>query len=361
MKSPFKTLTISVCSLVSGFYSNAQTLVTPGSLVGFSPNGYVGVNTGTNSPAFMLSVHSGTNQLNDGIQVLQKNASSAALRLDNAYTGGRSWGILSTSNGNTQGGGKLLFYDYSGGGERMVVTGTGSVGIGAFGSGNPLERLHVHDGAIRITGANNNGGPMVLFGGAINGNTSGAPNGQWGIEYVNNTSNPALCGLNFWRPNFAHNISGGGAGMQNAVMFMRNDNHIGIMTDNPTAQLTVNGKTLIGDPSVVNINTTYDYNLYVQKGILAERVKVALNNTAYWADYVFASDYKLSSLDAVAAYVKEHKHLPNVPSADEVHSNGLDVAEMDATLLRQVEEIWLHLIELKKENQMLKEQLTKKD
>ncbi len=359
MKSPFKIIAISAFSLVSGFYSNAQTLVTPGALVGPSPNGNVGVNTGTNSPAFMLSVHSGTNQLNDGIQVLQKNASSAALRLDNSYTGGRNWGILSTSSGNTQGGGKLLFYDYSGGGERMVITGTGSVGIGAFGSGKPLERLHVHDGAIRITGANNNGGPMVLFGGVINGNTSGAPNGQWGIEYVENNPNPALRGLNFWRPNFAHNISGTGAGTQNAVMFLRNDNHVGINTDNPTAQLTVNGNMLVGDPSAISLPT--GYKLYVQEGILAEKVKVAASSSIYWADYVFASDYKLSSLEAVAAYVKEHKHLPNVPSTSEVQENGLDMAEMDATLLRQIEEIWLHLIELKKENQMLKEQLTKKD
>lgn len=242
----------------------------------------------------------------------------------------------------------------------MVITGTGLVGIGSFGSTSPKEKLHIDNGAIRITGSNNNGGPMVLFGGAATGtNTATAPNGQWGIEYVNNTSNPALCGLNFWRPNFAHNISGTGAVTKNAVMFMRNDNHVGINTDNPTAQLTVNGNMLVGDPASVTLPS--GYKLYVQEGILAEKVKVALANTAYWADYVFAPDYKLSSLDAVAAYVKEHKHLPNVPSAEEVHHNGLDVAQMDATLLRQIEEIWLHLIELKKENQLLKEQLIKKD
>lgn len=354
MKHPFKTMAITASSLMLALNSNAQ-LCAPSPIGVVSLGSNVGI--GTCSPSFKLSVQSAS--LNDGIQVLQTGASSAALRLDNSYTGGRNWGLLSTSNGNSQGGGKLLFYDYSGGGVRMAITGTGFVGVGLHA---PLDKFHVHDGTIRITGANPSGGPMVLFGGAAAGtNPATAPNGQWGIEYVENNPNPALRGLNFWRPNFAHNISGTGAGAQNAVMFLRNDNHVGINTDNPTAQLTVNGKTLIGDPSVVNINTVYDYNLYVQKGILAERVKVALSNSANWADYVFASDYNLSSLDAVAAYVKEHKHLPNVPSADEVHSNGLDVAEMDAILLRQIEEIWLHLIELKKENQMLKEQLTKKD
>lgn len=354
MKNNIKTHALIAISLLSFTQTHAQ-LCAP-SPIGVAPGNNVGI--GTCSPAFKLTVQSAN--LNDGIQVIQTGASAAALRLDNSSAGGRNWGLLSTSTGNSQKGGKLLFYDYSsGGGERMVINGTGSVGIGVFSSGNPLERLHVHNGAIRITGTNNNGGPMVLFGGVIDGNTGGAPSGQWGIEYVETNPNPALRGLNFWRPNLAHNISGTGAGAQNAVMFLRNDNHVGINTDNPTAQLTVNGNMLVGDPSAVTLPT--GYKLYVQDGILAEKVKVALKNTAYWADYVFAPDYKLSSLDAVAAYVNEHKHLPNVPSADEVHSNGLDVAQMDATLLRQIEEIWLHLIELKKENQLLKEQLTKKD
>ena len=316
------------------------------------------VGIGTNAPAFKLTVQPTNNQPNDGIQVLQTNGSSAALRLDNIYTGGHKWGILSTSDGNTQLGGKLLFYDYSSGGERMLITGNGLVGIGAFGPNSPREKLHIDNGAIRITGANNNGGPMVLFGGAATGtNTATAPNGQWGIEYVNNTSNPALCGLNFWRPNFAHNISGTGAGTQNAVMFMRNDNHIGIMTDNPTAQLTVNGNMLVGDPSAITLPA--GYKLYVQDGILAEKVKVAASSSVNWADYVFEPDYQLASLNAVEAYVKEHKHLPNVPSTADVQNNGLDLAETDAVLLRQIEEIWLHLIELKKENQLLRSQLHK--
>jgi len=355
MKTTFaKTLAFAAIPLLAGLHAGAQIFYTQGGLVGNIVPARVGI--GTTTPAFRLSVV--TSGLNDGIQAVQTTStSSSALRLDhaNAMYGGHNWGILSTSNGNLQGGGKLLFYDYSGGGDRMVITGTGNVGIGTT---NPLEKFHLDNGAIRITGANNNGGPMVLFGGATNGSASGAPNGQWGIEYVNN-GNPALCGLNFWRPNLAHNLAGTGVITQNNVMFFRNDNHIGIMTDNPTAQLTVNGKTLIGDPALVNINTTYDYNLYVQKGILTERLKVALVNTANWADYVFEPSYKLNSLEAVEAYVKEHKHLPNVPAASEVQGNGLDVAEMDATLLRQIEELWLHMIELKKENQQLKEQLLK--
>ena len=56
-------------------------------------------------------------------------------------------------------------------------------------------------------------------------------------------------------------------------------------------------------------------------------------------------------------FVKENKHLPNVPSAQEVSENGIDLIEMDITLLRQVEELWLHVMELKKENETLKNQI----
>lgn len=36
-----------------------------------------------------------------------------------------------------------------------------------------------------------------------------------------------------------------------------------------------------------------------------------------------------------------------------------NVAQMDAALLRQIEELWLHLIALKKENELLKSKIDK--
>ena len=49
-----------------------------------------------------------------------------------------------------------------------------------------------------------------------------------------------------------------------------------------------------------------------------------------------------------------------MPSAKEVEEKGVDMVEMNAVLLRQIEELWLHLIEMKKENEELRE-LIKKD
>lgn len=104
------------------------------------------------------------------------------------------------------------------------------------------------------------------------------------------------------------------------------------------------------------------YRLYVQDGILTEKLKVALRNSSDWADYVFAPDYKLAPLEEVETFIKANNHLPNVPSADEMANNGLDVSKTSAKLMEKIEELTLYMIELNKEVKALKtenEQLRK--
>ncbi|MDQ3290013.1 MAG: TMF family protein, partial [Bacteroidota bacterium] len=76
-----------------------------------------------------------------------------------------------------------------------------------------------------------------------------------------------------------------------------------------------------------------------------------------WCDYVFEEGYNLMPLYEVEKYINTNKHLPDVPSAAEVEKNGIEVGEMNATLLRKIEELTLHMIELKKENDALKSRL----
>ncbi len=122
------------------------------------------------------------------------------------------------------------------------------------------------------------------------------------------------------------------------------------------------GKFLIG---LQTINTPGNYKLYVEDGILTERVKIATINSADWADYVFEEDYKMHSFKELKAFVQEHKHLPNVPSAQEVEENGYELHQMDIKLLEKIEELYLLTIqlneekdELAKENKLLKESLS---
>lgn len=107
-------------------------------------------------------------------------------------------------------------------------------------------------------------------------------------------------------------------------------------------RITQDGKVQIG-----NVSTAPNgYSLFVEKGILAQEVKVAIPNTGDWSDYVFEKDYNLMPLNDVKNYINEHKHLPNIPSAKEMVKNGLDVATMDAKLLEKIEELHLYIIEL---------------
>ena len=99
-----------------------------------------------------------------------------------------------------------------------------------------------------------------------------------------------------------------------------------------------------------------EYCLYVAKGILTEKVKVAMQNTSEWSDHVFQPNYRLMPLKEVDAFIKEHGHLPGVPSAAQMVESGLDVVKTDAMLMEKIEEIILHLIAMEKQIQGLQQE-----
>ena len=104
--------------------------------------------------------------------------------------------------------------------------------------------------------------------------------------------------------------------------------------------------------SVSNTNGTPVFRLYGNgvlrtKNIWAESIDVVANVT--WPDYVFASDYKLRPLSEVESYIQANSHLPDVPSAMDVTENGINVAEMNAVLLKKIEELTLYVISLQKQ------------
>lgn len=68
-------------------------------------------------------------------------------------------------------------------------------------------------------------------------------------------------------------------------------------------------------------------------------------NQEDWPDYVFEKDYPLMPLNQVSLYIRDHKHLPEVPSAEEIQQEGLDLGEINHLLLRKIEELTLYLIQ----------------
>lgn len=143
----------------------------------------------------------------------------------------------------------------------------------------------------------------------------------------------------------------------NRIVYMNSNNMIFNTGGNTT---TTGGRIYIGNtidfttgaagtnfPVFEDINpaNVRDFRLYVEGGILTERIKVALRNTNNWADYVFADDYQLKPLKEVEAFIKANKHLPGIESAQELVENGLDLGEMQAKQMGKIEELTLYIIE----------------
>lgn len=99
-----------------------------------------------------------------------------------------------------------------------------------------------------------------------------------------------------------------------------------------------------------------DRNFRIDGSLYATKIYVKTN---VWSDYVFDPDYKLKSLEEIETFINENKHLPDVPSAKEVIEEGIDVAGMNAILLRKVEELTLLMIEQNKTIQELQSRLDK--
>jgi hypothetical protein len=103
-----------------------------------------------------------------------------------------------------------------------------------------------------------------------------------------------------------------------------------------------------GTISIGNVTRPAGYKLFVETGILAEKVKVAVKTTTDWSDHVFNDQYPLKSVGELEQFVKTNKHLPGIPSANEMVANGNNLGETDARLLEKIEELSLYIIGLNK-------------
>jgi len=103
-----------------------------------------------------------------------------------------------------------------------------------------------------------------------------------------------------------------------------------------------------------NVQTPGNYKLYVDGGILAEEVKVALSNASDWADDAFD---KTPTIESVKSSIEENSHLREMPSAEFLVENGFSLKRMDAKLLRQIEWLWMHTIRVSEENEQLKKEI----
>ncbi|GAB3433135.1 hypothetical protein [Niabella aquatica] len=109
-----------------------------------------------------------------------------------------------------------------------------------------------------------------------------------------------------------------------------NGGSVGIGTATPTEKLSVNGK------------------------IRAKEIKVENNN---WPDYVLEKTYKLPTLQQTEYFIQQNGHLEGVPSAKEVAKNGIELGMNQAALLKKIEEMTLHLIDINKRMEQLEKEI----
>ena len=115
-----------------------------------------------------------------------------------------------------------------------------------------------------------------------------------------------------YKNRFKGDVSFAGNGIWNT------NGNVGIGTINPTEMLTVKGT------------------------IGAQEIKVS---ATAGADFVFEPGYELPELTALEKFVKTNKHLPDIPTAEQMVENGVNLGELNIKLLQKVEELTLYLIE----------------
>lgn len=127
--------------------------------------------------------------------------------------------------------------------------------------------------------------------------------------------------------------------------------YIGTLNNGTASNLLVLDR---GSQSVGIGTETLDnsYALSVNGSIRSKEIVVESG----WSDYVFEPGYRLAPLEEVAAHIQAHGHLPDVPSAASIASDGLPIGQSQAMLMRKIEELTLHLIAMQREIQMLRRQ-----
>ena len=115
----------------------------------------------------------------------------------------------------------------------------------------------------------------------------------------------------------------------------------------PQFILKTNGNVGIG---TINPGT---FKLAVNGKIRAKEIKVETG----WSDFVFEDDYNLRLLTDVEAFIQTHKQLPDIPSAQEVEENGVNLGEMESKLLQKIEDLTLYIIGQEKRIKQLEEKI----
>lgn len=269
--------------------------------------------------------------------------------------------------------------------ERLRITSEGNIGIGTF---NPQAKLDVNGNVILRNSLQLTSIPI----------SNGIPNFLMTIDgngYVTKATSQALAQI-IYEPQFCAEGNGPYVNpvWSNSLNTIYNacPINVGIGTATPGYSLDVRGAGYFQDglkvgasvnnnmPALIegyhsqnnqrpwlrftNMSSGTNETVFlVEKngGLYCTSVRVRLSQDIPVPDYVFKKDYNLMSLDNLNEYIKEHSHLPNIPSEDEIREKGVSIEEMQMKLLEKVEELTLYILQLQQENKELRELISDKD
>lgn len=255
------------------------------------PTGNVGI--GTSSPTEKLDIR-GTGSV--GAEIVTDGSATSRPVLG-FFRGAGFWHIgMNMDNDDTDN----FHFRYNGSTYPFTIkASSGYVGIGTR---DPRARLHIVDGDLLLQ--NETSGYPTLWLKDVPGVTT------LRVDYnsILGTGSKLIIRSDEAHPIVLNDVGG----------------NVGIGTTTPNEKLTVNGT------------------------IYGKEVKVDLSVPG--PDYVFAKDYNLPSLEDVKAHIQEFNRLPEVPSAEEMATNGIQLAEMNMLLLKKIEELTLYVLQLQTEN-----------
>jgi hypothetical protein len=251
------------------------------------------------------------------------------------------------------------------------TTGTNNIFIGVHsGFANTKGSNHVFLG--NLSGHSNTIGPANTFLGYSSGywTTTGANNVCVGTNagYNNATGdNNVMLGANTQpaSDNLQNTVAIGTnaqVALSNAIVlgdYTNTSIAVGIGTNAPQFPLDVRGIINLRGNGTLKFSHLFNPNL--RNGVTDQFLTVddkgetvlakyrsQIANVDQWSDKVFEKNYPLKPLAEVENYIDQYKHLPGVPSAEEVVEEGFDPARMDAKLLEKIEELTLHGIRQEK-------------
>lgn len=97
------------------------------------------------------------------------------------------------------------------------------------------------------------------------------------------------------------------------------------------------------------------YKLSVEGKIMSDEIRVQI--PTLWPDYVFAEDYPLMPLENLKEAIDSNGHLPGIPNASTVESEGIELGDMQVKVMEKIEELTLYMIQLNEENKALKKRI----